>query len=389
MSEIKKLTVEDYDDIFALSQFAFQYELSEDARVKKEEEAKRHIIWGWMADSQLAAKLHLLPLSCYINGKEFEMGGISAVATWPEYRRQGSVKKLLHYALKHMKELGQTISFLHPFSFSFYRKYGWELVFVEQNYTIPVDKLKNDWKGNGCVCRIHDDIEVLDEIYTEYARQFNGTLVRDEKWWKQRVLNGNYHIVVAYNEQDDAEAYLIYHVNENVLNVEEMAYKSANGRKLVLQFIANHDSMVEKVKMVVPENDNLPLLMEEPRFDQNKHPFFMARIVDVFEFLKHYPFHNGGIEPLKLHVEDSFLPENNGIYQLTQNGVETNVTFAQDTYNNQEVIQCTIQNLTSIMMGYKRPMELYDLGLLIGEREQIEQLERIIPHRQTFFPDFF
>ncbi|MFZ3577816.1 GNAT family N-acetyltransferase [Virgibacillus sp. DJP39] len=388
MSEIKKLTEVDNDEIFALSQFAFQYELSEEAKLKKQEEAKRHIIWGSMAANQLEAKLHLIPLSCYINGKAFEMGGISAVATWPEYRRKGNVKNLLLHALKHMKEHGQTVSFLHPFSFSFYRKYGWELAFVEQSYEIPLDKLKRDWEGNGYVRRVHNEAPVLHTIYTEYAKQFNGPLVRDEKWWEQRVFNEKYNSAVAYDNQDQPEAYIIYNVKENVVNVEEMAYQSINGLKLLLQFIANHDSMADKVKMIVPENDNLALLLNEPKFDQKKTPYFMARIVDVPEFLKQYSFHIDGVESLVLHVEDAFLPENTGTYQLTQHGKETVVTVMQ-TSDNLDGINCSIQQLSSILLGYKRPLEYYHLGLLRGELKQVEQLEKIVPQRQTFLPDFF
>src|SRR5699024_9273156 len=116
MTEIKQLTEADYKDIFALSQFAFQYELTEAELRAKEAEARRHIIWGIMQEDQLAAKMHVIPLSSYIHGKEFKMGGISSVATWPEYRRQGKVKDLLYHGLQQMKQDGQTISFLHPFS---------------------------------------------------------------------------------------------------------------------------------------------------------------------------------------------------------------------------------------------------------------------------------
>lgn len=389
LGQIKTLTETDYDAIFALSQFAFQYELSEPDLTKKKEEANRHIIWGWMVEQQLAAKLHLIPLSCYINGKEFPMGGISSVSTWPEYRRQGAVKNLLHHVLKHMRENGQTISFLHPFSFAFYRKYGWEHAFTEKSYTIPLEKLKRTWDGKGYVRRIQHDMPTLDKIYNEYTKQFNGPLVRDEKWWEQRVLKGDWHVAVSYKEWNEAVGYLIYNVKNEKLTIHEMAYSTLDGQKLLLQFISNHDSMADKVEMVVPDNDHLPLLLDEPRFNQKLEPYFMARIVDVFEFLKQYPFQLGNEQStLTLHVEDSFLPENNGTYQLRQSGGETNVTFMQSN-SSEDGIYSTIQYLTSMFIGYRRPLELYNLGLIQGKKEQIEQLERIIPNRQTFFPDFF
>ena len=55
------------------------------------------------------------------------MGGVAGVATYPEYRRSGYVKELLQHSLQTMKKDGYSVSMLHPFAVSFYRKYGWEL----------------------------------------------------------------------------------------------------------------------------------------------------------------------------------------------------------------------------------------------------------------------
>lgn len=389
MKEIKELSGADYENIFLLSQFAFQYELSEAELEKKKKEAARHKIWGWMVNDQLAAKLHLIPLSTYVSGREFKTGGISSVATWPEYRRQGMVKHLLKHALIYMKENGQSISFLHPFSVPFYRKYGWELTFTNHHDTIPLKMLKKDWQGNGYVRRDNIDLELLHSIYTTYAKRFTGMLVRDEKWWEQRVLKGNWHIAVAYNEDDHADGYIIYDVKENIFRVKEMAHKSLNGKKLLLQFIANHDSMAKEVQMTAPENDNLPLLVDDPLFEQKVEPYFMARIVDVAAFVNKYPFRENVLsQTLSLHVEDTFFPENSGTYNLNQTDSQTKVAYAQ-TRGIKDGIYCTIQQLTVMMLGYKRPMDLFYAGLIQGEREEIMQLEKIIPLQQTFLADFY
>lgn len=385
--EIKQLNAADYGEVFALSQFAFQYELSEAAFAAKEAEAKRHAIWGMMHNDQLAAKMHLIPLSCYIDGKTFEMGGISSVATWPEYRRQGLIKSLLYHGLKQMKKDGQTISFLHPFSVPFYRKYGWELTFTNKQYTIPVDKMKGSWNARGYVRRTQRNILLLDQIYTAYAKKFTGMLVRDEKWWEQRVLKDKQHVAIAYNEKAQPEGYVMYEVKANTFTVKDMAFTSANGWKLLLQFIANHDSMVEQVKMTVPEDDQLPLLVDEPRFEQKIVPYFMARIVDAFAFLKDYPFREEGTRAVKLHVEDDFFPENSGTYEISKNGKVTSVPSESLKFG--RGIHCTIQSLTMMLLSYKRPLDLYRAGLLTGEQEQVEQLEGFIPEQQTFFADYF
>ncbi|WP_153462989.1 MULTISPECIES: enhanced intracellular survival protein Eis [Sediminibacillus] len=386
MAEIQRLTENDFPEVFALSQFAFQFKLSDEERQKKIEETKHHKIWGWMEQGRLAGKLHLHSLSCYLDGKEFAMGGIGNVATWPEYRRQGVVKRLLHHALLDMKENGQMLSFLHPFSFPFYRKYGWELAFTNKHYSLPIDRLKKKWNGDGYVRRVQKDIALLDSLYSRFAQEYNGMLVRDERWWKQRVLTGNEHIAVSYNEQDEAEGYLIYHVNDDIFTVEEFVYLTLNGWRVLMQFIANHDSMVEKVEMVVPENDLLPLRIDEPRFPQEVKPYFMARIVDVPAFLKAYPFRrNPSSQPVHLQVEDEFLPDNTGSYRIE----DGQVIHIEAENPGGHGISCSIQQLTVMLLGTKRPSELYTAGMIGGEPTEVELLEEILPVRQTYLTDFF
>src|SRR5699024_11674372 len=106
------------------SGLAVKVKVDEAERKRREEEEARDEIYGYMVDEQLAGKVHIIPLSINVGGHSFNMGGISAVATWPEYRRRGIAKDLLQHSLRKMKENGQVISLLHPFLVGFYRTYG-------------------------------------------------------------------------------------------------------------------------------------------------------------------------------------------------------------------------------------------------------------------------
>ena len=76
-----------------------------------------------------------------MSGQEWKMGGIAGVATYPEYRRNGYVKKLLIQALEKMRNDQQIVSLLHPFDIGFYRKFGWE-VFTE-NKKMLIDRKRS------------------------------------------------------------------------------------------------------------------------------------------------------------------------------------------------------------------------------------------------------
>ncbi|MBC5638592.1 GNAT family N-acetyltransferase [Ornithinibacillus sp. BX22] len=384
---IKELNIkEHYREIFKLSQFAFQYTLSEAELKAKREEAERHTIWGVMEEGQLAAKLHLIPLAVSIHGRSMQMGGVASVATWPEFRRNGMVKSLLANALNHMHQNGQVLSYLHPFSVPFYRKYGYEVTFNKKQYKIPFEKLKRNWDESGYVRRTEVDIDLLDNLYSQYIGNYTGALIRDEKWWKQRVLKDHHQIAVAYNENRVPEGYILFHVKDKLFTVSEIAYRSLTGLKLLMEFIGNHDSMAEHVEITVPENDNIPLLLKEPRFETKVNPYFMARVVNVKGFLTQYPF--GGLHPsVSLFVEDEFLPVNTGVYVL--NPRQEGVTCTHMKGKGKADITCNIQAFTTMFLGYKRPTELLALGLIEGNIEAVNKLEDMIPRQQTYLPDFF
>lgn len=388
MEEITRLHRSDYPDVFALSQFAFQYTLTEDDLVKKAREADRHDIWGYQIDGKIAGKLHIIPLEVMINGQKYAMGGISSVATWPEYRRLGIAKKLLHHALVKMKEEGQVIAYLHPFLASFYRKYGWEFAFNRRQDTIPIAQFNQTWNTKGTIKREDADASLLNNIYTEHSKRYNGMLVRDDLWWQQRVLTDkNMHVVYAYNDEEIAEGYMIYRVVDRVLTVQEIAYKNVNALHLLYECIGNHDSMATHVKWTVPMNNLFPVITKDPTYEQNIQQYFMARIVLMKEFLQNYAYTMENTH-FAIKVADEFFPENSGIYEVEVTDGKANQVQCVNEASSL-VINISIQYVTAMFLGYIRPSQLYEAGLITGDVTAINQLEKAIPRKQTYFQDFF
>ncbi|UOQ83879.1 GNAT family N-acetyltransferase [Gracilibacillus salinarum] len=383
------------DEILNLSEYAFQYKLTQQEREEKAEQMKEDQVWGWIADNQLAAKAHLIPLTVNLHGKPLEMGGVGSVASWPEYRRGGKVKALLYKLLTEMRQQQQSISYLHPFSVPFYRKYGWELTFDRTTYNMPIKSFQNDWNGQGSVRRGskgEKTISTLDAIYQMYAKKYTGTLHRTEHWWKYRILkHKDTHIAIAYAADQTPIGYLLFTIKQSLFTVHDMAFVNINARHLLYQFIQHHDSMVHNVELSVPADDPLPLLIGEPRFEQKQMPYFMARIVDVDAFFEQYPFPI--IDQTKIdftvEVSDAFLTENNGLFLVSNSIKEGIVTERVEADPNVARVKIAVQQLVQILFGYKRPFTLWEADLIQGDASAVEQLEMIIPEQQTYFPDFF
>lgn len=389
--EIRQLHPEEFDDSMNLSEYAFQYKLPSEKRAKAKERFKPERVWGAFEEGNLEAKLTLLPLQVYIQGRVVPMGGIAGVATWPENRRQGHVAKLLTHTLETMNKAGQTLSFLHPFLIPFYRKFGFEIYCEYKKYTIPVAKFPKKTDIEGKVRRNVEDIEILDHLYNKFAMRYNGTLKRDNDWWKNSVLDDEGQNAVFYSALGVPEGYVLYRVENRELVIDEFIYMNEQARQGLWTFLANHDSMVTGAKLkLVPSDDILPFLLPDPRIEQENYPYFMGRIVNAKALIESYTFreHSSGKKQV-IRIEDKYAPWNHGLWEWSIS-TEGAGTFTQlDEERTEADLSCDIGTLTALMLGYKRPAEMARYGRLTGKQAALDWLEEIIPQAQTALFDYF
>jgi predicted acetyltransferase len=389
--EIKELTEKDYLESMKLSMYAFQYKIPEDSIASRIEMLKRHNIIGvWEADN-LAAKLHIIPFYIYMNDQEWKMGGVAGVATYPEFRRNGYVKKLIIEALERMRNEGQIISQLHPFDIHFYRKFGWEVFTENKKLLIEKKDLKFLEGQPGSIKRYQKDSHHpnIETVYAQFSKNYMGMLVRDLTWWKNSVY-GDGQIAVYYSKSDEAKGYILFEVKDRKLDVLEMVALNQEARVGLWNFICQHDSMVDNVSILTSNHELLPYILPQPKVKAEVTPYFMARIVDAEQCLQKYQFNNV-INKVFIHLEDEYAPWNNGSYLITNGEVKV---FKEKQGSNcvqppQRGVRMDINSLTALVFGYKRPAELFELGYLKGPESEIAVLEKLFPYSKPFFYDFF
>lgn len=387
---IRNLGENEREDSLKLSSFAFQFEVAPEQLQERLGRIKPEQTWGAFIDGKLAAKLIILPFQTYIQGKVFEMGGIAGVATWPEYRRHGLIRKLLLNSLIQMKERGQSVSYLAPFSFAFYRKFGWEAFTDCKKYELDFKQVEIFAQASGRIERIGQDWELLDRIYSAYAVRYNGMLKRSEDWWKNTLFvirKGT--SAVFYDMSGAATGYIMYEVKDRKLRVHELVALDDNARRGLWNFIANHDSMADKLIWEAPMDDQLPYLLSNPRFKQEIIPLLMARIVDLTAFVESYPF-NASVagKELTLQVSDPCAPWNDGTFRLAFDGTGAG-RVTRTSGGEQPDIATDIQTLTVLLFSYQRPAFLKTIGRLQAEDQVVRLLEAAIPQRQTNLRDAF
>ena len=396
MDEIRTLKAEELDESIALSCFAFQYELTPEEWRERKAQTNPDRVWGYFTQGKMAAKMAIHDLRMYVQGKPYLMGGVASVATWPEYRRSGMVAALLRHGLKRMKEEGRTLSCLHPFAVPFYRKYGWELYTDYKTYELTNAQLPREQGVPGQVRRSEGDWELLGGIYDRFARTYNGTIVRDESWWLNRVFKQKgRQAAVYYDESGEARGYMLYSVRQRVMEIGEMVHLDDTARRGLWRFISNHDSMCEKVKLKAPADDELPFLLPDPRIKQETVPYFMARIVDFVGFVSDYAFEPpGDTVQLLVRLSDADAPWNDGLFRITvdENGRASAERVREEAMGgnaNAEICACGIGTMTAMLMGYKRPAFMHKTGQFQGPGHAIDLWETLIPRRSTYLPDYY
>src|SRR5699024_1084314 len=251
---------------------------------------------------------------------------------------------------------------------------------------IPTDRRKVMQADEGTYVRRTKDLKDVKAIYAQFAQHYNGMLARDDHWWETRVLSEDkWDIAVSYNEANQGEAYVIYHVKDRELHIKDYGFTNMSGKRSLFHFIANHDSMAEYVNLTMPADDLLHVSLINTRLDSKHLPYFMSRIVNVDSFFKAYPIKAGNIQ-LTINMTEDFHENNKGVYVVRL--VDSHVSVARV---NTEIadLTCSIQALTSIMLGYHCPIKLLENEWIEGDSQRISSFAALLNTKQTFLADFF
>ncbi|SBW09090.1 conserved hypothetical protein [uncultured delta proteobacterium] len=394
---VKQLGAEHTDQFNQLLRYVFQVTNEELLRSGYEDgeliRSKRPLLeradtFGWFKGEDLISLVCIYPCEVNIHGDIWPMGGLTGVGTYPEYAGLGLSQDLILLALKDMREKGQWISYLSPYSIPFYRRHGWEIFSDCIGFTVKDSQLPKQVEVPGYVERHSVEHQDVFEVYNKFARQAHGAMVRGAAEWEEywRWENEEERTAgVYYNGDGVPTGWVIYWIEDDIFHVKEMVYLDQEARRGLWNFIGAHHSMVDAVKGNLFGNEPLAFYLDDSQIVETITPYFMARIVDVKEFLERFPF-SWIDEPFCFRVADAFAPWNNGTFSVV--GVENGRNIVVPVVVGQEAA-LDIRTLTSMLMNYRRASFFAKQRLILAEPETIKLLEHLIPNQQPYFADDF
>lgn len=257
----------------------------------------------------------------------FPMGGIGGVACLPASRGRGYAGILLRHALEKMRENGEFVSALFPFSWEFYGRLGWAWVGKKNDYVVPTRVLAADRETDHVRAATATDRAAIQECYTVWAGRYRGLMQRDVKLWNRVLDDGEkeYVYTFLYAPDGKVEGYLTFKgLKDKKTPLREFIALTPRAQRALLGLLRRHEMQVEKFAWSAPEDDTL--WHQRYHWDIKTHtePVTMARVVDVKAALEAWKPNAGAEGKVILRIQDDTAAWNTGTWQadFSQRSVE-------------------------------------------------------------------
>jgi predicted acetyltransferase len=316
--------------------------------------------YGIHNGTELVSALYSLPFTVNFHGIEYTMRGIGDVCSAPEYSGRGGAGTLLKTALNDMYTEGTTLSYLAPFAFTYYRRFGYEQVFNHTVSTLATTNLPrfNRSTAPGKVTRepLRTALPRVADIYAA-NQPTRGGLIRANWWWDYLVLKNDWDVGIYTDADGHDSGYVIYERTPEALTIKELIAPTAAEFTALRQFILKHGNTFTHIVLDAPNLDYRGDLLPEPGLAPTTiEPYMMARIVNLQTFLDKYP--QPAVTKFTVAVTDPVIPENQGLWQFGPTGYQRLAAAADVAAD----VTISIQALTKILFGAQSAQVLHRTG---------------------------
>ncbi len=344
-------------------------------------------------DGRIIANLQLPRYEASFDGGIYGMWGIGAVATLPQYRKGGSIRKIFEVALKEMYDEGQLFSYLYPFRSDFYRKFGYELGAYLSTYTYQSANCRAlPQTGSVRQAQTDADWENIKCIYNEYICDKNMAVSRNEANWagkrKQTPEKDRTYAYIWHNDAGKAQGYMVtrhspWENGKRILTAAEFCFTTAESFHGLLAFSGVFSSDYTHFRFTVPAGLNIRhLLTENTSTEVTTSTYGMSRVVNVQKVLEVAKYKGDG--SFTVAVKDAHIAQNNGTYNVTFGKNGTSVTKTDAPAD----LECEINMFTALITG---ALNFEDARFYpqIKVHGNCENLSKAFYSKHNFIADYF
>jgi predicted acetyltransferase len=361
----------------------------------KSEKGVRKAPYGLFRNGELLGGMYLNDLSLNFHDKIILMGGLGAVAADLLHKKEGVAKEMVTYFLEHYEAKGAAIVSLYAFRLDFYRKMGFGFGTKTNQYRIRPSALPR-YEKDDLVYLEKDDLEIMVACYNRYAKQNHGMVVHAEGWWLN--LTKKEMLTVGVMQNGQLKGYCTFEYvkgSENPywfdIKVHHFIYENKEAFSQLIGFLA---SQIDQAEFVIFEtqDDDFHYMLDYPH---NGRPFEVLlhhqsnvqevgicyRVINVprvFDILKESNFADANLI-LKITVEDSFYPNNQGSTTVKFTDGTPNIILDNDDFEDFDVeIVMDVSEFSAMIIGSVGFKKLYDYGFAdVSDKMYILTIDKI------------
>ena len=351
------------------------------------------------SSGKIMSAMTIHPYKILMHGKEVQMAGIGGVVTSPDARSKGLVRQIFIKAFQMMRENNQIYSFLYPFSYGYYRKFGYEYCYFNNHAKIPTMQLMSyPYPSHVKPHEPGDSFAPYAKIYELFTKNRNLAFVRGQKEW-ENILNRdpyvNLRFTFLFGHPESPTAYVLYDGQrnaENSLHVKEICFSSPEGLYDVLGFMGRLSPESKYIHWNVPTGVDIHSLSDE-LYDVSvqRRASGMGRVVDVLAALNNIKAPNRTSScrgHVQINVRDDFLPENTGLYYVEWEGEHLFAQRVKSHINKSADLEITVEALMQLLSGLITPNEaVLRRDTKIYSKEEL--LLDLFPHNQLYVMEQF
>lgn len=348
-----------------------------------------------VVDGKVVSCLVFIPREMYLGGSTVPMGGIAGVATLPEERKHGYAGMLMENSVHALRGLGFATSGLYPFSFRYYRKFGWEFASQWVKLQIKPELLPAYVEAERVRPYTESDLPGLMRLYDEHFAGMTGPFVRDERHWNQHIIRGAGEALVY--DQGGVQGYLLGRQGEEDGERRYWAHELVAGtddaRRALVGYLAQRAGDVHQI--VVPScKHNLGSLgLITPRGQWNDGydprgviqvtPGFMFRVIDLKDAMQALVKRISHLDgDLTIRVDDQIGTWNSVPVTVRGEGAPEVVGG-----NSANFLKADVRIFSQIYIGYLSPADAYSQGLIeVSGPEALRVAAQLFPESDPFVP---
>ena len=262
---------------------------------------------------QISAMLHLNPYTLMVAGKKVESYYIVGVATRPEDRRQGLMKRLLERALSLMNLEKVPFTYLMPAAEAIYYPFDFRIVYEQEAWKryilAAMDMQKENLSADCEITTLWMNTE--DDDYVKKLADFTNSLLAEQTTIYVLRTQAYYQRMIAEMESGKGGVILCLQAGK-ILGYT--AYMTEGGLQIAeaLYHTEKKQEFMSAMATALPTGKEVK---EDNAAGDAYTPAIMTRIVNLENFIKGLSARED--IDLVIKVEDKILSENSGNYKLT------------------------------------------------------------------------